>query len=134
VVVLQNCVNLLEVVPGSYNEPCLEGNQFMHIEVEEVADIIEEREEEDPLAVIKSDNGVTFVSMCTCCLATIFPYFPLLLYSNPVTCYSLGPGLCILFLLYMVVFLSVPPHSPLSFEHFFLLSVMIYLLPYSASP
>jgi hypothetical protein len=133
VVVLQNCVNLLEAVPGSYNEPCREGNQLMHIEVEEVADVIEEGEE-DPLAVIKSENGVSFMSMCTCCLAIIFPDFPLLLYSNPVTCYSLGPELCILFILYMVVFLSVPPHFPLSFQHFFLLSVMICLLPYSAFP
>jgi hypothetical protein len=75
VVVLQNCVNLLEVVPGSYNDPCHDGNQFMHIEVEEVADIIEEGEQEDPLAVIKSEKGVSFMSVCICCLATVFPAF-----------------------------------------------------------
>jgi hypothetical protein len=70
VVVLQTCVNLLEVVPGSSNEQCFDGYQFMHIKVEEVADIIEN--EEDPVAEIKSESEV---SLCPCVHAASPPYF-----------------------------------------------------------
>jgi hypothetical protein len=67
VVVLQNCINLLEVVPGSYSETCLtshDDNQVIDIKVENVADM---QEEEDPLLitspVIKTEHEVSCMSV-----------------------------------------------------------------------
>jgi hypothetical protein len=69
VVVLQNCLQLLEVVSASYIETCLtshDGNQVIDIEVEEVTGM---QEEEDPLSVtfpvIKPEHGVSCTSVFT---------------------------------------------------------------------
>jgi hypothetical protein len=70
-VVLQNCTNLLKVVPGSCSETNLtsshDGNQVINIKVEKVTDIQEE--EEDPLLtefpVIKAEHEVSCMSVCT---------------------------------------------------------------------
>jgi hypothetical protein len=66
-VVLQNCISLLEIVPGSCSETCLtshDDNQIIDIKVENVADA---QEEEDPLLitsqVIKTENEVSCVSV-----------------------------------------------------------------------
>jgi hypothetical protein len=64
VVVFQNCVNLLENVPGSYSETCHVGIEVIHIKVEEVTDMQEE--EVDPVLVpfseIKAEPEVSFMS------------------------------------------------------------------------
>jgi hypothetical protein len=67
-VVLQNFIDLLKVVPGLYNETCLtscDGNQVISIKVEDFADT---QEEEDPLLtkfpVIKSEHEVSCMSVC----------------------------------------------------------------------
>jgi hypothetical protein len=69
-VVLQNCFDLLKVVPGSYSETSLtsshDGNQVINIKVEDFADT---QEEEDPLLiklpVMKSEHEVSYMSVCT---------------------------------------------------------------------
>jgi hypothetical protein len=67
-VVLQNCMSVQEVVPGSYSETCLTShyeNQVIDIKVEDAADI---QEEEDPLLItspeIKAEHEVSFMSLC----------------------------------------------------------------------
>jgi hypothetical protein len=63
-VVLQNCMDLLKVEPGSDSETCHDGNQVIDIKVEEVTDI---QEEEDPLrrtfTVIKTEHEVSCISV-----------------------------------------------------------------------
>jgi hypothetical protein len=66
--VLQNCINLQEAVPGSYSETCLtshDESQVIDIKVEDAADI---QEEEDPLLItspeIKAEHEVSFMSLC----------------------------------------------------------------------
>jgi hypothetical protein len=67
--VLQNCMDLLKVEPGSYNETCLtsshDGSQILSLNVEEVTDV---QEEDDPLLishpVIKAEHEVR----CFCIL------------------------------------------------------------------
>jgi hypothetical protein len=81
VVVFQNCVNLMELVPGSHSEPCHDVN-FVDVKVEEVTDLQEEEEEEkDPLAVtcqvIKTECEVSFMSVCPL-LGTFLRYIDVL--------------------------------------------------------
>jgi hypothetical protein len=71
-VVLQNYIDLLKVVPGSYSEiyltPSHDGNQVINIKVEDFVGMQEE-EEEDPLLikfpVMKSEHEVSCMSVCT---------------------------------------------------------------------
>jgi hypothetical protein len=59
-VVLQNCMDLLKVVPGSYSETC---PASYDMKVDEVTDI---QEEEDPLLtfpVVKAEYEVSCVSV-----------------------------------------------------------------------
>jgi hypothetical protein len=65
VVVLQNCVDLPKVKPGSYSDMCLPphaGNNVTNIKVEELLDI---KEEEDsihvPSSVIKDEHKVSCI-------------------------------------------------------------------------
>jgi hypothetical protein len=66
---LQNCVDLLKMIPGSYSETCptssYGGNEGIDIKIE-VTDIQEE-EEPEPVTfpVIKSENEVSCTSVCT---------------------------------------------------------------------
>jgi hypothetical protein len=68
IVVLQNCMNLLKVEPGSYTETFLtssyDGSQILNMNTEEVTNV----QEEDPLLVslpvIKTEHGVR----CLCIL------------------------------------------------------------------
>jgi hypothetical protein len=68
-VVLQNCIDLQKVVPGSHNETSLafsyDGNQVIDIKVEGVTGI---QEEEDPLRitspVIKAEHEVSYMAVC----------------------------------------------------------------------
>jgi hypothetical protein len=69
-VVLQNCMDLLEFVPASYSETNLTSaddvNQVMDIKVEDITNIQEE--EEDPLSVrfpVKAEHEVSYVCVCT---------------------------------------------------------------------
>jgi hypothetical protein len=63
--VLQSCVNLLEVVPCSYTETCRGGNQVMDIKVEDVTDV---QEDKPPLLellpVIKAEEEVCLCIHC----------------------------------------------------------------------
>jgi hypothetical protein len=66
VIVLQNCTNLVEVVPGPYSETRTtsdSANQAMNIKGEEVSDV-----EEDPEPVtclkIKAEPEVRYMSVC----------------------------------------------------------------------
>jgi hypothetical protein len=69
-VVLQNCIDLLKVVPGSYSEVYLssshDGNQVVNIKVEDFAGV---EEEEDPLLiefpVIKPEHEVSYMFLWT---------------------------------------------------------------------
>jgi hypothetical protein len=68
VVVFQNCVNLLENVPGSCNETCHDRIEAVHIKVEEDTYMQEEEEEEeDPdsvaFPVVKVEDEVSSVSV-----------------------------------------------------------------------
>jgi hypothetical protein len=102
VVVFQDCVSLPEVVPVPYIEQCHYGNQFIHINVEEIADIQEEEQEveaEDPLAltfpVVNTEHEVSFMSVCQL-LGTFYRWldpFVLILFQ---TCHSQesAPLLC----------------------------------------
>lgn len=68
VVVLQNCMYLLKVVPGSCTEACpttsCDGSQIFSIKVERDTDI----QEEDPLLItfpeMKVEHEVSFMSVC----------------------------------------------------------------------
>jgi hypothetical protein len=57
--VLQNCMDLLEVVPGSYIETCHDENHVLDIKVEDVIDV---QEDEHPVLitfpVIKAEHEV----------------------------------------------------------------------------
>jgi hypothetical protein len=67
VVVLQNCVDLPKVKPGSYSDTCLPphiGNNVTSIKVEELLDIKEEEEEDSvhvPSSVIKDEHKVSCI-------------------------------------------------------------------------
>lgn len=81
VMVLQNCSNLPEVVPGSYSETFLtsshDENQVIDIKVEVAKDI---EEEEDPLLitfpVTKAEHEVSWMSVYTrfTCVCTFHKY------------------------------------------------------------
>lgn len=64
VMILQNCMDLPKDVPSSYIETC-HGNEVIDIKIE-VTDV---EKEEDPLLitvpVIKSEHGVSYLSVCT---------------------------------------------------------------------
>jgi hypothetical protein len=70
IIILQNCMDLLKVVPGSYSETCPtsshDGNQVVNIKYE-VTDVQEE--EEDPLLItssgIRDEHTVSSISMCS---------------------------------------------------------------------
>jgi hypothetical protein len=67
--IFQNCLNLPELAHASDSEPFHDGNRFIHIKVEEGADMQEDMEVgEDPLAVtcpvVKTENEVSFMSVC----------------------------------------------------------------------
>jgi hypothetical protein len=78
----QNCVSLVELVPGSYSEPCNDDNQCIDVKFEEVADI---KEEKGPLLaklpVINTEHEVSFMSVCP--LSDTFDRYLLLLYYVP---------------------------------------------------
>jgi hypothetical protein len=62
VVVLQNCMDLLKDVPGSYSDTCLtphDGNQVIDIKVEEIIDIKEENPLSMTFPVIKAEHEVS---------------------------------------------------------------------------
>jgi hypothetical protein len=67
-VVLQNCMDLLQGVPGSDSETCPmpshDGNQVICMKV----DVTDTQEEEDPLLItftaIKDEHGVSCMFMC----------------------------------------------------------------------
>jgi hypothetical protein len=64
--VLQNCMDLLKVGPGSDGETCHDGNHAIYIKVEDVTDI---QEEEHPVLItpslIKAEQEVClFVHCC----------------------------------------------------------------------
>jgi hypothetical protein len=54
-VVLHDCVYALRVLPTLYSEMCgtsfQDGSEVMYVKVEEVTDVKEEEEGEDPLAI-----------------------------------------------------------------------------------
>jgi hypothetical protein len=58
--VLQNCMDLVKVEPGSDSETCHDGNHFIAIKVEKATDI---QEEDDPVLttfpVIKAEDVVS---------------------------------------------------------------------------
>jgi hypothetical protein len=68
--VLQNCTDLLKVVPDPYSETCptssYDMNQVLSIKVEEITDIKAE-EEEDPLLITcpgtKDEHEVSCISV-----------------------------------------------------------------------
>jgi hypothetical protein len=61
-VVLQNCVDLQKVGPGSYSETCHARVQVIYIKTEDFTDTEEEKE---TFPDIKSEHEVSFVSVCT---------------------------------------------------------------------
>lgn len=70
VLVLQNCMDLLEVVPGSYNETCpasCDKNNVLNIKAEEVTDV----REEDPLQITfpgpKDEHEVRYMPVIVHC-------------------------------------------------------------------
>jgi hypothetical protein len=68
--VLQNFVNTLNILPDSYRETCHDENQVVDIKLENVSDIKLEdvtdiQEEEDP--VIKAEHEVSYMSVCIHC-------------------------------------------------------------------
>jgi hypothetical protein len=75
---LQNHVNLLEVVPGSYNETYHPGDQGLNVKQEEFIDI---EGETSPVpktfTVIKAEPGVSYVSIHYFLLLTNILYFVL---------------------------------------------------------
>jgi hypothetical protein len=65
IVILQNCISLLEVVPGSCSETYYGRNQVISIKVEEVADLQEEKAAVPiPLPVIKAEHEVSCICVC----------------------------------------------------------------------
>jgi hypothetical protein len=57
--VLQNCVNLLEIVPYSHIQTCHAGNQFMDIKVEDFTVVQEDKcQLVELLPVIKAEREV----------------------------------------------------------------------------
>jgi hypothetical protein len=66
IMVLQNCMNLLKVEPGSDSDTCHDGNQVTNIKVGEVTDV---QEDEDPLLrtfpVIEAEHEVSIMNVCT---------------------------------------------------------------------
>jgi hypothetical protein len=67
IVILQNCINLLEVVPGSCSETCYDRNQVINIKVEETA-YVQEVAAVAPvpitLPVIKAEHEVSCFWVC----------------------------------------------------------------------
>lgn len=71
--VLQNCMALVKVEPGSYSEACLtsshDGNSVITIKVEDATDTLEEEEDDDSVPetfpVIKTEHEVSYISVCT---------------------------------------------------------------------
>jgi hypothetical protein len=65
VVVLQSCMGLLKVEPGSDSETCHDENHVTDIKVEEATNV----QEEDPMLrtfpVTKTEHGVSCICMCT---------------------------------------------------------------------
>jgi hypothetical protein len=67
-VVLQNCMDLLKVVPASYSETCLssshDGNQVIDVKVEDATDI---QEQEDlfltNFSAVQTDHEVSCMSV-----------------------------------------------------------------------
>jgi hypothetical protein len=83
-VFFQNCINLSELLPGSYSELCHDGNQFIQVEVVKVPDIPMEGEDTLPLAfqVINTEPEVSFMSVCSL-LGTFHRYLDLLVSPAP---------------------------------------------------
>jgi hypothetical protein len=62
---LQNCVNVLEVVPYSHTETCCGGNQVIGIKVEDVTDVQEDKyPQRELLPVIKAEEEVCLCIHC----------------------------------------------------------------------
>jgi hypothetical protein len=94
-VVFQDCINSLEIVPGSDSETFRDGNQFIHIKVEEVAGIQEEMEVEDPLEitfpVMEAEPEVSFMTLSILrhiSLISVPAYFVCCIYPNTMHCLS----------------------------------------------
>jgi hypothetical protein len=92
-VVFQDCINSLEIVSGSDSEMFRDGNQFIHIKVEEVAGIQEEMEVEDPLEitfpVMETEPEVSFMSLSILrhiSLISVPAYFFCCVHPNTVHC------------------------------------------------
>jgi hypothetical protein len=71
VVVLQSCMGLLKVEPGSDSETCHDENQVTDIKVEEAVNV---QEEDDPVtrtfSVTKTEHGVSVYVYIVVLLAT----------------------------------------------------------------
>jgi hypothetical protein len=76
IMVLQNCLDLPKVEPGSYSETCLTSSdderQILGMNVKEVTNV---QEEEDPLLishpVMKAEHEVSCVCMLCFCLSIV---------------------------------------------------------------
>jgi hypothetical protein len=67
-VVLQNCVSLLKVEPGSYNVTSHAGDQVVNVKAEEFSDV---EEEKCPVPVIKAEDEVSCVCLCVLCYSHV---------------------------------------------------------------
>jgi hypothetical protein len=74
ILVLQNCINLPKVAPGSYSEACHPGDQGSNIKDEELIDI---EGETSPVPItfplVKDEPKVSCVCLCTL-LSTFHKY------------------------------------------------------------
>jgi hypothetical protein len=60
-VALENCVDVMEFVPGSCTETCHDRNQVMSMEVEDLTDVEEEKSVPMTLPVRKSEHEVSCI-------------------------------------------------------------------------
>jgi hypothetical protein len=72
IVVLQNCINLQKVVPGSYSETCHVGGQVIYIKTEVFSD---EEEDKATFPAIKSED------MVSCASVHCYPHFTIIQYA-----------------------------------------------------
>jgi hypothetical protein len=64
-VVLQNCMDLVKVVPGSDSETCHDGNQVIDIKAEDVTDIeVDDHPVLLTCPVIKAEQEVCLCILC----------------------------------------------------------------------